>query len=83
MNAHTISEMGVFMIKSGFANYKDLLSKLDFQKTDASISYPISGLYTEFLIKNIGIDNYLKLYLEMSGSNDFINSLSTESIILN
>ncbi|MBK7500325.1 MAG: hypothetical protein IPI19_14890 [Ignavibacteriales bacterium] len=51
LEAHTISEMGVFLIKSGFANYKELLSKLDFQKTDASISYPISGLYTEFLIK--------------------------------
>ena len=35
LDAHTISEMGVFLIKSGFANYKELLSKLDFQKTDA------------------------------------------------
>ncbi len=74
LEAHTISEMGVFLIKSGFANYKELLSKLDFQKTDASISYPISGLYTEFLMKNIGIDNYLKLYRKYSGSSEKVLS---------
>ena len=74
LEAHTISEMGVFLIKAGFTNYKELLSKLDFQKTDASISYPISGLYTEFLIKNIGIDNYLKLYRKYSGTSEKVLS---------
>ncbi len=74
LEAHTISEMGVFLIKSGFANYIELLNKLDFQKTDASISYPISGLYTEFLIKNIGIDNYIKLYKKYSGTSEKILS---------
>ena len=72
--AHTISEMGVFLIKSGFANYKELLSKLDFQKTDASISYSISGLYANFWIKNIGIDNYLKLYRKYSGTSEKVLS---------
>jgi len=74
LEAHTISEMGVFLIKAGFTNYKELLSKLDIQKTDASISYPISGLYTEFLIKNIGIDNYLKLYRKYSGTSEKVLS---------
>ena len=74
LDAHTISEMGVFLIKSGFANYKELLGKLDFQKTDASISYPISGLYTNFLIKNIGIENYLKLYRKYSGTSEKVLS---------
>ncbi len=74
LEAHTISEMGVFLIKSGFANYKELLNKLDFQKIDASISYPISGLYSEFLIKNIGIENYLKLYKKYSGNSEKVLS---------
>jgi hypothetical protein len=74
LDAHTISEMGVFLIKSGFANYKELRNKLDFQKTDASISYPISGLYSNFLIKNIEIENYLKLYQKYSGSSENVLS---------
>ena len=78
LDAHTISEMGVFLIKSGFANYKDLLSKLDFQKTDASISYPISGLYTSFIIKRIGIEKYLALYKKYSGD---LGKIFTEKII--
>jgi len=83
LEAHTISEMGVFLIKSGFANYKELLSKLDFQKTDASISYPISGLYTEFMIKNIEIDNYLKLYRKYSGTSDkeFSDKINKEDLL--
>jgi hypothetical protein len=74
LEAHTISEMGVFLIKSGFGNYKELLSKLDFQKADASISYPISGLYSDFLIQNIGIENYLKLYKKYSGNSEKVLS---------
>jgi hypothetical protein len=74
LDAHTISEMGVFLIKSGFANHKELLSKLDFNKTDASISYPISGLYTDFLIMHIGIDDYLKLYKKYSGTSEKVLS---------
>lgn len=77
LEAHTISEMGVFLIKSGFANYSEMLSKSEFQKTDASISYPISGLYTRFLISKIGIANYLNLYRKYSGSAD---NISIESI---
>lgn len=78
LDAHTISEIGVFLVKSGFANYNELLKRSDFQKTDASISYPISGLYTSFLISRIGITNYLNLYKKYSGIAD--NTL-IESII--
>jgi hypothetical protein len=70
LDAHTISEMGVYLVKSGFANYSELLSRKDFQSMDASISYPVSGLYTAFLIKRIGIEKYLDLYKKYSASLD-------------
>lgn len=70
LEAHTISEMGVFLIKSGFATYTELLNKSDFQKMDASISYSISGLYTNFFIKKLGIDHFLNLYRKYSGSSE-------------
>lgn len=74
LDAHTISEMGVFLIKSGFANYYELINKSAFQKTDASISYSISGLYTNFLIKKLGINNFLNLYRKYSGSSEKVFS---------
>jgi hypothetical protein len=70
LDAHTISEMGVYLVKSGFANYSELLSRKDFQSMDASISYSVSGLYTAFLIKRIGIEKYLNLYKKYSASLD-------------
>jgi hypothetical protein len=78
LDANTISEMGIFLVKSGFANYKELLSKLDYQSSDASISYSISGLYTNFLIKQIGIEKYLALYKKYSGDS---KKVLTEKII--
>jgi hypothetical protein len=70
LDAHTISEMGVFLVKSGFANYAELLSRKDFHNTDASISYPISGLYIDFIIKHIGIEKFIDLYKKYSASLD-------------
>lgn len=70
LETHTIFETGVFLVKSGFANYKELLSRRDFQNTDATISYPISGLYIDFLIKQIGIEKFVELYKKYSSSKD-------------
>lgn len=70
LDAHTISEMGIFLVKSGFANYNELLNKLDFQSSDASISYSIAGLYVDFLIKEIGIEKFIVLYKKYSASKD-------------
>jgi len=71
LEVHTIFETGVFLIKSGFANYYELLGRQDFLNTDATISYPISGLYVDFLIKQIGIEKFIELYKKYSASKDF------------
>lgn len=70
LDAHTVFETGVFLVKSGFANYNELLSRRDFQNTDATISYPISGLYVDFLIKQSGIEKFIELYKKYSASKD-------------
>lgn len=70
LDVHTIFETGVFLVKSGFANYYELLNRKDFQNTDATISYPISGLYVIFLINQIGIDKFIELYKKYSTSKD-------------
>ena len=81
LGSSVLMDAGYFILKSDFADTKKILSKKGFQSDDPSITYPVSGFVNKYLIDKNGIDNYLKLYLEMSGSNDFVNSLSTESII--
>jgi hypothetical protein len=63
-----ILNLGLFLQQSKMLSYRDLLSKTKFNQYDASMSYPLSGLYNLFLIKEIGIENYLKLYKKYSGS---------------
>ena len=63
-----ILNLGLFLQKSKMLSYQDILSKNNFNKYNASMSYPLSGLYNLFLIREIGIENYLKLYKKYSGS---------------
>jgi hypothetical protein len=58
-----ILNLGCFIAESKFLEYKELLSLDKFRNFDVSMSYPLSGLYNNFIISNFGIDNYLKLYL--------------------
>ncbi|MDD5360546.1 MAG: hypothetical protein PHN88_00325 [Ignavibacteria bacterium] len=70
---YIIHNVGFFLAKSGFIDYKDLLNRQKFIGEDATISYPLSGLYNLFLIKTIGIDKYLVLYKKYSTDNSGIN----------
>jgi hypothetical protein len=74
------SSMAVYMLKSGFMNYNEILNKEDFSKADASMSYPVSGLYNKFLIHKLGIVNYLKLYRKYCSDNLGINNLIVDTL---
>jgi hypothetical protein len=74
------SSMAVYLNKSGFMNYIEILNLEDFKKVDASMSYPVSGLYNKFLIDKLGIDKYLKLYRKYSSDDSGINMLSVDTL---
>ncbi len=65
---NVILNLGLFLNKSKLLDYTALQSKNDFYQVDASLSYPISGLYNLFLIEQMGIDQYLKIYQKYSGT---------------
>ncbi|MDY0081649.1 MAG: hypothetical protein RBR74_00570 [Ignavibacteriaceae bacterium] len=70
LSDNTILETGIFIIKSGFADYAELLNRNDFLNTDPSISYSVSGLYSDFLILQTGIEKFIELYKLYSTSDD-------------
>jgi hypothetical protein len=70
-----IHDMGLFLAKSGMADYTSLLIKPDFYQSDISMSYPVSGLYNKFLINKIGIDKYIVLYKKYSTTEDKIDNM--------
>jgi hypothetical protein len=64
-----ILNLGKFLEQSDFINAEQLFSESEYKTYDVSMSYPLSGLYNLFLISEIGIDNYIKLYVEYSSNN--------------
>lgn len=64
-----ILNLGKFLEQSEFLNKNQLLNADEYKSYDVSMSYPLSGLYNLFLIQELGIDSYLKLYLKYSSGN--------------
>jgi hypothetical protein len=63
-----ITDMGFFLEKSEFISYGDLLSSEGFYINDASLSYPVSGLYIGFLLEEIGAEAFMNLYRKYSSN---------------
>jgi hypothetical protein len=75
---NVILNMGLFLAQSNFVDYRSMLSKNDFYQFDPSMTYPVAGLYTKFLITEIGIEKYLELYKKNSADFSKINLLTID-----
>ena len=51
-----------FIEENTFINPIILLNNREFDKIDCSITYPIAGAFTSYLIKNLGIEKYREIY---------------------
>lgn len=67
-SARIINNLGAFLQLSKFMDYKELLKIGDFKNLDASLSYPLSGIYNLFLLDTLGVEKYLELYRSKSSS---------------
>lgn len=79
---NVLLEAGYYLQKAGYIPYNSILTKKDFSSEDASMTYPVSGLYNIFLLNELGVESYLKLYRSYSGSSEYISSLMADSIRL-
>ncbi|MCE1163799.1 MAG: hypothetical protein LWX07_00195 [Bacteroidetes bacterium] len=70
---YIIHDVGYFLARSGFYDYRELLNRQKFAGVDASISYPLCGLYNLFLIKTIGMEKYLDIYRKYSANLNDVN----------
>ena len=64
--ANVILDLGYFLFKSGLVDLESLLDEKKFLELDASLAYPVSGLYTLFLLRETGIERFLELYRRYS-----------------
>ena len=68
-----ILDLGYFLAKSGFVDISSLLERKSFDSQDPSFFYPLSGLYNSFLLKELGLDRCLALYLKYSGTAEAVS----------
>ena len=64
-----ILNLGHFILSSGFINYTELFNASNFKNYDASMSYPVSGLYIKFLLSLYSFENFVELYRKYSSAN--------------
>ncbi len=71
-----------FLETSGFVSYKEILKNSDFKMNDASITYPVSGLYSSFLLERLGVEKYFELYRKYSSNESSISEMEIDTDVL-
>lgn len=68
LDPDVVLNAGIYLEQSGMMDFSELLTKAEFMQNDASLTYPISGLYSKFLFERLGAASYMRLYRKYSGS---------------
>ncbi len=61
-STRVINELGAFLQISEFMKVNEILDADAFRNNDASLTYPLSGVYHQFLLSEWSIDKYLDYY---------------------
>ena len=80
LSRNVLFDAGYFLQKSEIIKFNSILTKEEFLSEDASLTYPVAGLYSLFLMKQYGIDSYLKLYKKYCGADSFVSEIKVNSI---
>ena len=80
LSRNVMIDIGKFLQKSQFIPFNSIITKSEFLSEDASLTYPVAALYNLFLMEELGIESYLKLYSEYSGDAGYVSNLTTGSV---
>ncbi len=78
----TLMDLAGFLYKEKIVDLDSLLTMRDFESNStADIAYPVAGLFTAFLIDNIGMEEYFELYRGLSGNFKTVNGMSRVDVM--
>lgn len=81
-SSNVLNDVGYYIARYHYANYKLMFESSIFYSEDASISYPLSGIFSKYLLSTLTIQDYLTFYNQISidtnqkifsGFSDYIN----------
>lgn len=77
----TLESIGEFLLDQNIVALDSIISMSDFNNNAVSdVAYPVAGLFSGYIIDQTGMDNYLKLYRDLSGNFKSLSSLRADSI---
>lgn len=77
-----IDYSGYAIMKFKLAGLDDILTYNGFHRkvNNADITYPLSALLVGYLLDSLGIDQWRQLYLDLSGTDQVVQSLTVENV---
>lgn len=78
-----VKQLGFAVLNMKMFTLEDILTFSDFYNKvgSADMSYPIAGIFVDMLMDQAGIDRFLDLYRDLSGSDAGIQRMSKEDIV--
>jgi hypothetical protein len=75
ISRNILLDSGNYLHKSGFIPFNSIITQPEFQSENASVTYPVSGLYSFYLMYVYGMGFYFDIYRKYSGDENYINGL--------
>src|SRR5205085_4283917 len=73
---------GYYLQKTGFLTYDSILTYESFNSNDANMTYAVAGLYNSFLLRELGINQYIELYKKVNGDFEFVKNITVSDFKL-
>jgi len=61
-----LNDVGYFIARYNYVSYKPLFEYENFIKEDPSISYPLSGIFSKYLLTTLSVEDYLAFYNQIN-----------------
>ncbi|MEE8576442.1 MAG: hypothetical protein V3T31_04235, partial [candidate division Zixibacteria bacterium] len=77
----TMLTLGAILYRENIVPLDSILTMTGFEKSAGSdLAYPVAGLFTSYIIDEIGTDKYFDLYQQLSGNFERVYALTTDEI---
>lgn len=78
-SANILNDVGYYLIQNNIADYKALFGIENFRNEDASVSYPMAGLFSKYLLSK-NVDEYITFYRNYSGDMNVLSKIDPTEI---
>jgi hypothetical protein len=75
MAPRVVTDLGYYLQKTALLTYDSIITDEQFRSNDGSMSYPVSGLYNSFLLRELGGEKYLELYKKVNGGVEYVKKI--------